>query len=228
MKRMHIRSSIWILLILILVSCGNASQTDRRNGIYIIPGEMRETTAAPTEAAETNDIYDTSDSDTAERLLPYPAENETQTEELTAVQLEETEAKPDTQTEERTTVQTEGAILPETEAELPKRESAVQPEPDETDRGEGHTITDITVTSPVAPNSKALLTAHVLPDTVYSITVYYSSGPSTAKGLTDKTSHADGTVSWEWKVGQRTKAGTYRIVITGGGDSVETTFTVTE
>ncbi|MGM9625331.1 MAG: hypothetical protein ACI3XM_06440 [Eubacteriales bacterium] len=221
MKRMYIRSGIWILLILFLVSCGNESQADRRNGIYIIPGEMRETAAALTESAETTASNDTSAvSAAAGSPSLYPNENETQ--------IQETEAKPDTQTEERTTVQTEAATMPETEAEPPKQESAAQTKPVETDLNEGHTITDITVTSPIAPNSNAVLTAHVLPDTVYSITVYYSSGPSTAKGLTDKTSDADGTVSWEWKVGQRTKAGTYRIVITGGGDSAETTFTVTE
>lgn len=218
MKRMHISSIIWIPVILFLVSCGNASEADRQNGIYIIPGEMRETAAVLTEAAETTASIATS-----------------------AVQTEEeTEARTNVQTEVQTTAQTEisdsaeNIVSPETEVsteteeEPPKQESAAQTKPVETDLNEGHTITDITVTSPIAPNSNAVLTAHVLPDTVYSITVYYSSGPSTAKGLTDKTSDADGTVSWEWKVGQRTKAGTYRIVITGGGDSAETTFTVTE
>ena len=65
-------------------------------------------------------------------------------------------------------------------------------------------------------------------NTEYSITVYYKSGPSTAKGLEAKTSDADGYVSWSWKVGGRTTPGTYKIVVEGGGEKVTVEFTVTE
>lgn len=65
-----------------------------------------------------------------------------------------------------------------------------------------------------------------MPNTDYSITVTYNSGPSTAKGLYTKTSGSSGYISWEWKVGTRAAAGTYPIVISGGGQSITESFTV--
>ncbi|MDI9476853.1 MAG: stalk domain-containing protein [Natronincolaceae bacterium] len=53
------------------------------------------------------------------------------------------------------------------------------------------------------------------PNVEYAITVYYSSGPSKAKGLEPKKADANGNVSWTWTVGTRTKIGEYKIVITG-------------
>ncbi|MCH5300057.1 MAG: hypothetical protein J1E56_01970 [Ruminococcus sp.] len=84
----------------------------------------------------------------------------------------------------------------------------------------------IYVSSPVSPGEYADITVQGEPNTDYSITVYYKSGPSTAKGLYTKTSDSNGNVSWEWKVGTRTSSGTYRISISGGGQSISTTFTV--
>lgn len=51
------------------------------------------------------------------------------------------------------------------------------------------------------------------PDTLYSITVYVKSGPSSAKGLEPKTSDATGYVTWSWWVGSSSTPGTYKIVI---------------
>lgn len=61
----------------------------------------------------------------------------------------------------------------------------------------------------------ARLTIQVTPNTEYQISVYYSSGASKAKGLEPKKSDANGNISWTWKVGSRTKAGEYKIVVTG-------------
>lgn len=66
------------------------------------------------------------------------------------------------------------------------------------------------------------------PNTEYKITVYYKSGASTADGLEAKISDDDGYVSWTWKVGGRTSAGTFKIVVSGGGDSKTVNFTVVE
>lgn len=82
------------------------------------------------------------------------------------------------------------------------------------------------VSSPVSPGEYANVSIQGTPNTDYSITVYYKSGPSTAKGLYSKTSDGNGNVSWEWKVGTRTSSGTYQIYISGGGDSVSAQFTV--
>ena len=63
-------------------------------------------------------------------------------------------------------------------------------------------------------------------NTKYTITVYYSSGASTADGLGTKTSDSSGNVSWTWKVGNKTKPGTYRIQVTGSGKTQTVNFTV--
>ncbi len=53
------------------------------------------------------------------------------------------------------------------------------------------------------------------PNTVYTISVYYSSGASKSKDLIAKKSDKDGNVSWTWNVGSKTKAGKYSVVISG-------------
>lgn len=68
-------------------------------------------------------------------------------------------------------------------------------------------------------NEKVTVKIQGEPYTTYSITVTYSSGPSTAAGLRSKESDASGYVSWTWKVGGRTSFGTYPITVTGGGSS---------
>lgn len=84
----------------------------------------------------------------------------------------------------------------------------------------------VSVTSPVSQGATASLTAKTSPGASCSITVYYKSGPSSAQGLEPKTAGADGQVSWSWKVGVRTTPGNWRIVVSCGGVSQETTFTV--
>lgn len=84
----------------------------------------------------------------------------------------------------------------------------------------------ISVTSPIGRNETAALTVKGKPNTEYDISVFYSSGASEASGLENKTSDANGKVTWEWKIGGRTNPGTYRITVTGGGQTLETEFTV--
>ena len=82
------------------------------------------------------------------------------------------------------------------------------------------------VSSSVSPGEYAYISMQGEPNTDYSITVIYNSGPSTAAGLYTKTSDSNGNVSWEWKVGTRTASGTYPIIISGGGKTCTTEFTV--
>jgi len=88
----------------------------------------------------------------------------------------------------------------------------------------------VSVTSPVSPGGNATLTAKTVPGAACTITVYYKSGPSTAKGLSPKTANDDGFVTWTWKVGTNTTPGTWRIVVTATINdqtiTQETTFTV--
>ncbi len=86
----------------------------------------------------------------------------------------------------------------------------------------------VSVTSPVGRNDTATLTAIGKPYTEYSISVYYATTASSAAGLEDKTSDESGNISWSWKIGSRTNSGDHRIVVTGGGEQMETYFTTTE
>ena len=80
----------------------------------------------------------------------------------------------------------------------------------------------------VARNEIATVEFQGKPNTEYVITVYYKSGASTADGLEPKISDDNGYVSWTWKVGGRTSPGTFKIVISGGGESKTVYFTVVE
>ena len=86
----------------------------------------------------------------------------------------------------------------------------------------------LSVTSPIKGGKNATLSAKGKPNTVYDIKVVYSSGESSANGLEDKTSSASGNVSWTWKVGAKTKPGTYTITVKGGGETDTITITITE
>ncbi len=80
----------------------------------------------------------------------------------------------------------------------------------------------------VAQNSTATLSVQGKPDTKYTIEVFYSSKVSEAKGLEPATSDSNGYVAWSWKIGGRTEKGEYRIVVSGGGEKLETVITVTD
>lgn len=91
---------------------------------------------------------------------------------------------------------------------------------------EKYELSVIFLTSPVSPNENATITIKGTPGEEYSITVYYKSGPSKADGLEDKIADADGEVSWTWKIGPRTSAGDWEILISGDGESISEYITV--
>ena len=62
----------------------------------------------------------------------------------------------------------------------------------------------------------------------YSIVVRYSTSVSKAADLVPKVADENGLVTWKWRVGSRTTPGTYTITVTGGGDTLETVFVVTD
>lgn len=78
----------------------------------------------------------------------------------------------------------------------------------------------------VSKGSTASISIKGKSNTQYSIAVHYSSGVSKASGLEAKASDANGNVSWSWKIGVRTKSGTYDIVISDGTDEVDSSVTV--
>ena len=91
---------------------------------------------------------------------------------------------------------------------------------------EPSTIELISMTTPVQRNSNAFVEVKGIPDTKYTINVYYSSGVSNADGLEEKTSDLDGVISWEWKIGGQTGKGDYFLRVTGGGTSLRVDFSV--
>lgn len=78
------------------------------------------------------------------------------------------------------------------------------------------------LTSPISSNQTATLVAIGKPSTEYTISVYYKTTQSTAQGLEPKISNEDGRVSWSWKIGASVKTGRYKIVVSGGGETIET------
>lgn len=77
-------------------------------------------------------------------------------------------------------------------------------------------------------NSIATVKISGKPDTKYTLSVYYTTKKSSAKGTGTVTSDANGNATWSWKVGAKTKPGTHKIVIEGGGERLETSFVTVE
>ena len=92
----------------------------------------------------------------------------------------------------------------------------------------GAAVKILSVTSPVAPDAYATVDARGTPGVEYDISVIYYSGPSKASGLYPKTADSNGSVSWTWHIGPKTKAGDWEIIISGGGDKTSTYFTVAD
>jgi uncharacterized protein (DUF58 family) len=84
----------------------------------------------------------------------------------------------------------------------------------------------VSKTSPVKAGANATLTVKVSPSRACSISVYYTTVVSKAKGLNKKTPKG-GRVTWTWKVGSNTIAGRHKIVVSCGSAGKLTTSFVT-
>lgn len=202
-RRTHLHVAV-LFLCITLSACKPAAET-KSSGIYIVPGKMQ----TAEETVQTSPMQLQSDTavlslEIAQATPPDPIIQE--------IPLDSTGDSTDR-------IIPPYVIQTPIEAEVPDSQITT-----DTDSA----IAILSVSSPVTQGQTAKLTAKGQPNTVYSIAVFYSSGQSSAKGLEEKTSDSDGTVFWEWKVGSRTKTGTYRIVVSGSGKSTETTFTVSE
>ena len=82
------------------------------------------------------------------------------------------------------------------------------------------------VRSPVSRNATGLAAVSTAPNVACTIVVTYKSGPSSAQGLTAKTSDTSGAVSWTWNIGSNTTSGTWPIDVTCGGAIGHATFVV--
>lgn len=109
---------------------------------------------------------------------------------------------------------------------LPETETVIVIIPVE-DTGEPpgtQTLHVVSLTEKVENNSYASITVQGKPNTEYVISVHYPSGISKADGLEPKTSDENGCVTWSWKVGARTTAKKHKIVVSGGGERIDTEF----
>jgi hypothetical protein len=89
-------------------------------------------------------------------------------------------------------------------------------------------VRKVSVTSPIGAGAYATLVVKVARSATCSITVNYKSGPSHAAGLYSKHTNAQRRVSWTWKVGTRTTAGRWPIVVRCGSvGTLRTSFVVT-
>ncbi len=84
------------------------------------------------------------------------------------------------------------------------------------------------ITDSVSRGQKATVEIIGKPNTEYTISVYYSSGPSKAQGLEPATSDAEGNVSWTWRVGASTSTGTKKIEISDGTSSITVYIEITD
>jgi hypothetical protein len=112
-------------------------------------------------------------------------------------------------------------------ASSPALPSVLQPAdaPEEPQSSTGLSI--ISITSPIARNADASLTAQTTAGASCSITYIVPSGNvSTAQGLDDATAGSDGIVTWTWTIGGNTTPGTGSVQVTCAGESVTTTIVV--
>lgn len=78
----------------------------------------------------------------------------------------------------------------------------------------------------VSHGDYASVTIQTAPGATGTIEVDYSSGPSTSSSLVPKTSDSSGHITWEWKVGTRTTPGTWPVIITVNGKSIQVSLIV--
>jgi micrococcal nuclease len=75
-------------------------------------------------------------------------------------------------------------------------------------------ISVVSLSSPVAPFSDAMLEIQTAPGAICAITVHYKSGPSRARGLVPKPADRKGRVVWQWRVGSNTTPGRWPVDVT--------------
>ncbi len=82
--------------------------------------------------------------------------------------------------------------------------------------------------STVKRGKNATITIRGKAHTAYTLSVQYASGKSKATKICTKTSNGSGVVSWTWKVGTKTAPGQHPITITGGSQTITTSFITTK
>jgi len=89
-------------------------------------------------------------------------------------------------------------------------------------------ITVLDVKKSVKTGEKGSLSIKGVPDTIYTISAYYNNSLGTTTATNIKRSGNDGKVSWDWDVKRDTLPGTYKLIVTGGGKMITSSYTVTQ
>jgi len=208
MKKLSKKQIIIIIVSVILVLSLIGAIADRT--------KKAESTTNSTEATSIEPTYKTTTEPTTEPTT-IPATEPTTIPATEPTTIPATEPTTIPATEPTTIPATEPTTIPATEpTTVPATEPAEQ----------GTKITVENLTTPIDAGKEATLTIKGKPNTEYRISVYYSSGASKADGLENKTTDSNGFLSWTWKVGAKTKSGTYRIVISGDNEKLTTYFKV--
>jgi len=71
----------------------------------------------------------------------------------------------------------------------------------------------VNITSPATPGKNASITVQTAPGASCKITVQYASGPAKDRALGAKTADKKGNVKWTWRVGPKTKKGTWPVTV---------------
>ena len=93
---------------------------------------------------------------------------------------------------------------------------------------EAKNLTLLSLTSPISAGEKATVRARGVAGAEYRISVRYASGESTAQGLEAQVAAPDGTLEWTFRVSARVAAGEYPVTVSGAGETLQLTLTVTE
>lgn len=88
-------------------------------------------------------------------------------------------------------------------------------------------ITVLNVKKTVKLGEKGSLTIQGVPNTRYTVTANYSNSLGLMTASAAKRAGDDGRVSWDWNVKGDTLPGTYKLLVSGGGKMVTTSYTVT-
>ena len=93
---------------------------------------------------------------------------------------------------------------------------------------EAKNLTLLSLTSPIRAGEKATVRTRGVAGAEYRISVRYASGESTAQGLEAQVAAPDGTLEWTFRVSARVAAGIYPVTVSGAGETLQLTLTVTE
>ena len=101
------------------------------------------------------------------------------------------------------------------------RPAGQKPDPPTEETAEQH-VRIVNIAHSVVAGNDVTVIAQAKPDTTCTVVYFTPSGhPSSAAGLAAKLTSTAGTVTWTWRIGSGTSAGTAKVRVTCGPESVE-------